>query len=91
MTNTFRVAGATTWQLAVDGKDFSRVGIQTTSSIPVQVCIGTEKPAESSTDYMVLSSTGTREIVTTLAAADKVYIRAAQNLRTAIRGFREGR
>lgn len=91
MTNTFRAAGTTGWQLAVDGTNFARVGIQTTSSIPVQVCIATSLPAENVTDYMVLSSTGTREIVTTLAAADKIYIRAPQALRTAIRGFREGR
>lgn len=91
MTNTFKVAGTTGWQLAVDGKDFGRVGIQTTSSIPVQVCIATGQPAANSEDYMVLSSTGTREIVTTLAATDKIYIKAAQSLRTAIRGFREGR
>lgn len=90
MTNTFRVTASLTYSLAVDGASFGRFGLQAASYADVRVFIGTAAPAEDTEDYILLSSSGTKELVAAIAAADKVYIRSGSGS-TAVRGFREGR
>lgn len=91
MTNTFRVAGATNYQLVADGANYGRVGIQVATVYPVSVFIGTAAPANDTEDFVSMTPDGTREIVVNLAAADKVYVRTAKVTDVAVRGFCETR
>jgi len=91
MTNTFRVAGATDYQLVADGANYGRVGLQVNTVYPVSVFIGTAAPASNTEDFMLMTPDGTREIVVNLAATDKVYVRTGTATDVAIRGFRETR
>lgn len=90
MTTTFRAAASANYSLVVDGATFQRFGLQAASYADVRVFIGTAQPAEDTEDYISLSIGGTRELVTGIAAADKVYVRAGGSA-TAVRGFRESR
>lgn len=91
MTNTFRAAGTTGWEIAVDGANYSRFGIQIISSQPAHVCIAAAAPAVNTQDYMVLSTGLTKEFTASLLAGDKVYIRTETPVAVAVRGFREAR
>lgn len=91
MTNTFRVAGATNYQLVADGADYGRVGIQVATVYPVSVFIGTGEPANDTEEFVSMTPDGTREIVVNLAATDKIYVRTGTVTDVALRGFRETR
>lgn len=92
MTNTFRVTGSSTYVLAVDGANYGRFGLQAVSYADVLVFIGTAAPAENTDDYIVLANGRTRELVASLDAADKVFVRCrVDGAAIAARGFREGR
>ena len=91
MTNTFRAAGTTDYQLVVDGANYGRAGIQLVTVYPVSIFIGTEAPAADTEDFVSMTPDGTREIVVNLEAADKVYVRTGKATDVAIRGFSESR
>ncbi|MCZ7501283.1 hypothetical protein [Agrobacterium sp. ST15.13.015] len=91
MTNTFRVAGATDYQLVADGANYARVGLQVNTVYPVSVFIGMAAPANDTEDFILMTPDRTREIVVNLAATDKVYIRTGTATGVAARGFRESR
>lgn len=91
MTNTFSVAGTTEFKLALDGETCSRFGLQTATEYPVYVVIGENLPAPNTPNYLLLSMDGTRELVTSLAETDKVYVRSATAVDVALRGYSEGR
>ncbi|QCM12363.1 hypothetical protein CFBP6625_18150 [Agrobacterium tumefaciens] len=91
MTNTFSVAGTTEFKQALDGETCSRFGLQIATEYPVFVVIGENLPATNTPNYLLLSTDGTRELVTDLAEADKVYVRSANAVEIALRGYREGR
>ncbi|KAA1232693.1 hypothetical protein FHL81_24745 [Agrobacterium tumefaciens] len=91
MTNTFSVAGTTEYKLALDGETCSRFGLQVATEYPVFVVIGENLPAANTPNYLLLSVDGTRELVTSLAETDKVYVRSANAVEVALRGYSEGR
>lgn len=91
MSKTFKAAGETGWAQIVDGKDFSRFGVQLDCSMPVLLCIATDAPAANSQDFMFLDHGGTREIICSIGAGDKVFIKTAAAIDVAVRGFKENR
>ncbi|NWJ24782.1 hypothetical protein [Rhizobium sp. RM] len=91
MTDTFHVAGSDEYQLAVDGANFSRFGLQVEFGATARVFIGAAAPLKTTANYVTLSYIGSRELAASLASTDKVYVRSMEQLAKGVRGFRESR
>lgn len=91
MTATFNSRGEGSFQLLVDGADFSRAGLQCVSWATAHVFIGESAPAEDTQDYIELSMSGTRELVVDITASDKIYLRAGSTAVPLVRGWKETR